>query len=173
MDPRTPEQTRKFDEVVVPHIAEAYNLARWITRSATDAEDVVQESCLRAFKYIDTFKGGSSRAWLFTIVRNVSYSWLERNRPLTLSQPLDEEAEGLSSTESETLLQQAIDVVLLKIAVDKLPLQFREVIVLRDMEGLSYKEIAQIEEIPVGTVMSRIARARRKLIQLISTPNPS
>jgi len=173
MDPRTPEQTRKFDEIVVPHIAEAYNLARWITRSATDAEDVVQESCFRAFKYIDTYRGGSSRAWLFTIVRNVSYSWLERNRPLALSQPLDEETEDFSSTESETLLQQAIDVVLLKIAVDKLPLQLREVVVLRDMEGLSYKEIAQIEDIPVGTVMSRIARARRRLIQLISTPNPS
>ncbi len=155
----------------MPHIAAAYNLARWITRSATDAEDIVQESCLRAFKYFDGFKGGSGQAWLFTIVRNVSFTWLEQHHPMSLNVPLDEQEEEAAGEDPEAALHQAIDGVLLKIALDKLPVEFREVIVLRDMDGLSYKEIALIVDVPLGTVMSRIARGRKRLAQLVSTPD--
>ncbi len=155
----------------MPHVAAAYNLARWITRSATDAEDIVQEACLRAFKYFDGYQGGSGRAWFFTIVRNASYTWLAKHRPHSLNIPLDDQEDTAAVEDSEATVHRAIDSVLLKIALDKLPAEFREVIVLRDMDGLSYKEIALIADIPVGTVMSRIARGRKRLTQLVASPD--
>ncbi|HTY38305.1 MAG TPA: sigma-70 family RNA polymerase sigma factor [Bacteroidota bacterium] len=170
MPSHSSERTRRFEDLIVPHIAAAYNLARWITRSSTDAEDVVQEACLRAFRYFDGYKGGNSRAWFFAIVRNVGYSWLEKHAPSALNVPLNEDEEGSGTEDAESALHQAIDGLLLKIALDKLPVEFREAIVLRDMDGMSYKEIAEIANVPIGTVMSRIARGRKRLSKLVSQP---
>jgi len=141
----------------------AYNLARWLTRNEHDAEDVVQEAYLRAYRFYDAHHGGDFRAWLLTIVRNTCYTWLQQNR--RPSAVLDEDMAELDSTKSnpETLLLRNIDAMLLRQAIEELPLEFREAIVLRELEGLSYKEIAAIACVPLGTVMSRLARARDRL----------
>ncbi len=152
-----------FEVFVVPHMGAAYNLARWLTRNEHDAEDVVQEAYLRAYRFYDAYHGGDFRAWLLTIVRNTCYTWLQQNRkPSAL---LDEDMAELDSAKSnpETLLLRNIDAKLLRQAIEELPLEFREAIVLRELEGLSYKEIAAIACVPLGTVMSRLARARDRL----------
>jgi len=152
-----------FETFVVPHMAAAYNLARWLTRNEHDAEDVVQEAYLRAFRFFDAARGSDYRAWLLTIVRNTCYTWLQQNRRPTMS--IEEDMPELDSTQSnpETLLLREIDAELLRQAVEELPLEFREAIVLRELEGLSYKEISGITDVPLGTVMSRLARARDRL----------
>ena len=152
-----------FEVFVVPHMGAAYNLARWLTRNEHDAEDVVQEAYLRAYRFYDAYHGGDFRAWLLTIVRNTCYTWLQQNRkPSAL---LDEDMAELDSAKSnpETLLLRNIDAKLLRQAIEELPLEFREAIVLRELEGLSYREIAAIACVPLGTVMSRLARARDRL----------
>jgi len=158
-----------FEATVLPHLSAAYNLARWLLRDDTIAEDVVQESYLRALKYFSGYHGGDSRAWLLTIVRNTSYNWLQQNRSKELMNPI-EDAEALTSTEAnpETVLQQRIDHELLRQALTELPIEFREVLILREMEGLSYKEIAALADLPIGTVMSRLARARARLQQRLT-----
>jgi RNA polymerase sigma factor (sigma-70 family) len=153
------------------HLDAAYNLARWLARDERDAEDVVQEACLRAFRFFDSFHGGNARAWLLAIVRNTYYTWLEKNRTQMLNVPFDEEtlADGGDAAtpayESvERALQQEDSRRLVNRALDQLPAAFREIIVLRELEDMSYKEIATIADVPLGTVMSRLARARKMLL---------
>lgn len=175
------EQTssRRFEMVVLPHLDAAYNLARWLTRSDSDAEDVVQEACLRAFKFFAGFRGENGRAWLLGIVRNTCYTWLQHNRKQNLNTPFDEESHSLEARDSsrpddnpESILARSDDVRLLNRALEKLPLEFREVVVLRDLEDLSYKEIAEVSAIPIGTVMSRLARGRRMLLACVGQVKP-
>ena len=162
---RLPEENKleRFEQAVLPHLDAAYNLARWLTRNDADAEDVVQEAALRAFKFFGGFRGGDSRAWLLTIVRNACYTWLRQNRAQELDAPFDEETHGVEGDNPETVLLEGLDRQMLKEALEELPLEFREAIVLRELEGLSYKEIAAVADVPVGTVMSRLARARKRL----------
>ena len=164
---RVQEKTQqvRFEQIVLPHLDAAYNLARWLTRNDHDAEDVVQEACLRAFKFFGGFYGGDSRAWLLTIVRNTSYTWLRHNRAHELTTPFDESVHDVEceALNPETLLLHQADQQLLRRALEALPVESREVIVLRELEGLSYKEIGAIADIPLGTVMSRLARARKRL----------
>ena len=168
---RVQNQTQqvRFEQIVLPHLDAAYNLARWLTRNDQDAEDVVQEACLRAFKFFGGFRGGDSRSWLLRIVRNAFYDWLKRNRREETGTPFDEE---LHSAADETgtpdiLLLEKGDHELMRKAIEDLPFDFREILVLRELEGLSYKEIAEIAEVPLGTVMSRLARAREHLRTLL------
>jgi RNA polymerase sigma-70 factor, ECF subfamily len=169
----------RFARVVVPHLADAYALARWLTRDRMDAEDVVQDASLRAFRAIGSFAGGSARAWVLTIVRRTAYTWLSRKRRPTLVAVDDLEAveqaqrtgdlSDENSATPETELIAKADAARLEAAIASLPDQFRETLVLRDIQGLDYREIAQVTEVPVGTVMSRLARARRRLIEMIGT----
>jgi len=162
---RLPEENKlaRFEKAVLPHLDAAYNLARWLTRNDADAEDVVQEAALRAFKFFGGFRGGDSRAWLLTIVRNACYTWLRQNRAQELAATFDEETHGVEGDNPETILLEGVDRRMLKEALEELPLEFREAIVLRELEGLSYKEIAAVADVPLGTVMSRLARARKRL----------
>jgi RNA polymerase sigma-70 factor (ECF subfamily) len=173
-----------FEQVVVPHLDAAYNHARWLTRDDSHAEDVVQEACLRAFKFLDSFHGGNGRAWLLAIVRNTYYTWREKNRPQMLNVPFDEDtvaADGYdvdaltvdANYSVDRLLEEEDSRRLVNDALDQLPVIFREVIVLRELEDLSYKEIATVANIPIGTVMSRLARARKLLQRHLRQSNLS
>jgi len=156
-----------FEETILPHLDAAYNLARWIMSNDQDAEDMVQEACLRAYKYFLGFQGTNSRSWLLTIVRNTCYTWLRQNRAQELTVELDEEISQIETDifNPETLLLNTIDQQLVRHTLEELPVEFRELIILREVEELSYKEIANIIGIPIGTVMSRLARARERLKQ--------
>jgi RNA polymerase sigma-70 factor, ECF subfamily len=156
----------RFEELVLPHLDAGYNLARWLTRNVNDAEDVVQDACVRALKYIGTLRDGEARAWFLTIVRHAFYDWCKRNRPTEIVKDdgtAIEMAAADSAMDPEWAAQRRGESRLLADAVAKLPLVFREVLILRELEELSYKEIARIADIPVGTVMSRLARARSLL----------
>jgi RNA polymerase sigma-70 factor (ECF subfamily) len=148
----------------------AHNLAKWLLRNEQDAQDVVQEAYLRAFKSFGGFHGSNGRAWLLTIVRNTSYTFLKKNKTADLTTPFDEEihASGYESVSPATILEHGEDTALISEAMDELPAEFREILTLRHMEGLSYKEIAELAEIPPGTVMSRLARARGKLKECLA-----
>jgi len=161
---REAEKLARFEQTISPHLDAAYNLARWLTGDGHDAEDVAQEACLRAYRYFDGFHGQGGRAWLLKIVRNTCYTWLEKNRAWK-PESFDEEKHGTASPAlgPDALLQRSEDEQLLRHALDELPAEYREVMVLREMEGLSYKEIAGIADLPLGTVMSRLARAREGL----------
>jgi RNA polymerase sigma-70 factor (ECF subfamily) len=163
-------QLARFEQAILPHLDAAYNLARWLTRRDQDAEDVVQEASLRAFQFFGSFRGGDGRSWLLAIVRNTCYTWLQRNRIAEQSTSLDEEKHAGTTAEydPQALLLRTEDAAMLRNALEELPPEFREVIVLRELEGLSYKEITQIAAIPIGTVMSRLARARERLQQLLT-----
>jgi RNA polymerase sigma-70 factor (ECF subfamily) len=167
-----PEQSKaaRFEEVALPHLGAAYNLARWLVHNPDDAQDIVQEAFLRAFKFFSGYYGGDSRAWLLTIVRHTCYSWLRKNKSLRLADPIDEKEDelGLDLADPETLLLQSVDVQMVRDALGDLPVEFREVVVMREMENLSYKEIANIVDVPIGTVMSRLARGRKRLQMLLS-----
>ena len=156
---------RTFEQVVLPHLDAAYNLARWLLRQEHDAEDVVQEACLRAFNGFDRFQGGEARCWLLTIVRNTCYTWLTRNRERFPTASFDEALHDVATDASDpqVILQQRGDREAVKQAIEELPVEFREVLILREFEGLSYQQIASIADLPVGTVMSRLARARQRL----------
>ncbi len=158
-------QTERFEQVVLPHLDAAYNLARWLVRKPQDAQDIVQEAYLRAFKFFGGYQGGDARAWVLKIVRNTSYSFLEKNRPARLEEEFDETIHTAVSEQSgvEGALLQSVDSQMLRHALHELPVNFREVIVLRELEGMSYKEIAELMAIPIGTVMSGLARARNQL----------
>ncbi len=158
------KQTR-FEQVVLPHMDAAYNLARWLTHNDQDAQDVVQEAYLRAFRFFEGFRGGDSRTWLLAIVRNTCFTWLQQNRAPGPTAEFDEETHSAESAAAtpETLLLQTANTELVRQALEELPAQFREVLVLRELEGLSYKEIADVAGIPIGTVMSSLARARKRL----------
>lgn len=152
----------------MPHLGAGYNLARWLARNDHDANDIVQEAYLRAVRSFDRFRGGDPRAWILTIVRNTCYSWLEKNRApgAALTGDADERALDVAAdpaTQPEVQVLRAADRHLVRDALDSLPAEFREVLVLRELESFSYKEIADIIDVPLGTVMSRLARARARL----------
>jgi len=151
----------------LPHLNAAYNLARWLTRNEHDADDVVQEAYLRALRFFGGFHGRDGRAWLLAIVRNASYDWLRRHRPTEAHASFDEDLHGPvdQGQSPEDLLLERADGLRLREALEALPLAWREVLILREFEGLSYKEIAAIAGIKMGTVMSRLARARGRLLQ--------
>jgi RNA polymerase sigma-70 factor, ECF subfamily len=153
-----------FEETMLPHMDAAHNLARWLLRNEQDAQDVVQEAYLRAFKSFGGFHGSNGRAWLLTIVRNTCYTLLKKNQAVDFA-TFDEEIHvaGDESASPATVLEHSEDAELIREAMDALPAEFREILALRHQEGLSYKEIADIAQIPPGTVMSRLARARGKL----------
>jgi RNA polymerase sigma-70 factor (ECF subfamily) len=162
------EDRARFEQLVLPHVDAAFNLARWLLRRRTDAEDVAQEALLRACRFFSGFHGGDARAWLLQIVRNTCYSWLEKNRPLELSTEFDEEMHLQACATPETLAIAGDDRKRLMLALETLPPRFREILVLRELEGCSYKEIAAITSIPVGTVMSSLSRARRQLYSALT-----
>jgi len=159
----------RFSELALPHLDAAYNLARWLARNGDDAEDIVQESCMRALRYFGSFRGGDARPWLLGIVRKTCFTWLERNHPAEVRGGFDEESDTLAAWDAptpldpqgEALARASRDAV--NEAIAELPLAFREVLVLRELEELSYKEIAAIVGVPIGTVMSRLSRARALL----------
>jgi len=158
-------QAGAFDQVVLPHLDAAYNLARWLVRNTHDAEDIVQEAYLRAFKFFGGYQGGDARAWVLKIVRNTCYSFFEKNRPTELAEEFDETVHtaGAERPGAEAALLQSADSQMLRAALDELPVRFREALILREMEGLSYKEIAEVTGVPIGTVMSGLARGREQL----------
>ncbi len=159
-----------LESSVLPHFDAAYNLARWLTRNEHDAQDMVQEAYLRAFRFFGGFRGGDTRAWLLQIVRNTCYTQLQNNRPQELATTFDEEIhnEKSGSMNPETLLLRSRDSQLLRQALEELPVNFREVLVLHELEGLSYSEIAEVSNIRLGTVMSRLSRARERLRQSLA-----
>jgi RNA polymerase sigma factor (sigma-70 family) len=161
-----PTQNEHFAMVVMPHLDDAYALARWLTGNGTDAEDIVQEASLRALRGLDRYAGGNARAWFLAITRNTTFTWLARNRPKALVATEDIEAlaatDGAASPE-EALIAKA-SAAELELAIGALPPPFKETLVLRDITGLSYREIAEITSVPLGTVMSRLARARGLLM---------
>ena len=161
----------RFEQVVLPHLDAAYNLARWLVRSPADADDVVQEACLRALRFFGGFRGGDSRAWLLKIVRNTCYSWVRKNRPAETSDEFDETLHsGEQPVESpESTLVSRLEGDRVREALETLPVAFREVLVLREIEELSYKEISEVTGLPMGTVMSSLSRARQKLRKQLGT----
>ncbi len=171
----TTQARARFSQLVLPRLDEGYRLARWLTGNAADAEDVMQEACLRAFRAIESFAEGNARAWFLTIVRNTGYSWLQRHRPraVIFSEDLEPAARTALDTGDataaapetpETALMAKQEAGQLARALDTLPVAARETLVLREYHGLSYREIAEVCGVPVGTVMSRLARARQQLI---------
>ncbi|MBS1788632.1 MAG: sigma-70 family RNA polymerase sigma factor [Acidobacteria bacterium] len=163
-------QLGRFEQVVLPHLDAAYNLARWLTHNDHDAQDVVQESYLRALKFFSGLRSEDGRAWLLTIVRHTCYDWLRQNRRFEPLTGFDDELQGVESDEPgpEAMLLRTAEDELLRHALEELPVEFREVVILRELEGLSYKEIADIANLPLGTVMSRLARARQRLQQALT-----
>lgn len=159
-----------FEQLVLPHLHAAYNLARWLTRNDHDAEDVVQEACMRALRFFGGFHGGDARAWLLAIVRNACYDWLRRRRPADAAVAFDEDLHSAADRHDtpEDLLLERADRDRVREALEALPLPWREVLVLRELEGLSYREIADVTGIKMGTVMSRLARARARLLQQLT-----
>jgi RNA polymerase sigma factor (sigma-70 family) len=167
-----------FDEIFLPHMAEAYRLAQWLTGSAADAEDIVQDAALRAYRGIKTFGAVNARAWSLTIVRNTAYSWLMKNRPktvvftndLSVAEQQELEHEGLQGAKVETpeeIVLFKADAEQIQKALAQLQPQFREVIVLREINQMNYRDIAEITNVPIGTVMSRLSRGRQLLIALL------
>ncbi len=176
MDPD--EQQRRFRQCALPHLGAAFNVARWLTHDDHDAEDVVQEAFVRAWRSIDTFRGDNARGWLLQIVRNTCFSWLKKNRPLQVVTFDDssEVIEGMpapAADEPQAIALRNNDRAALNRAIAALPVAFREVLVLRELEDCSYGEIARIADIPIGTVMSRLARARALLRAALRSDAPS
>jgi RNA polymerase sigma factor (sigma-70 family) len=180
---KSEDDQARFASVVVPHLADAYALARWLTGDRADAEDVVQEACLRAFRGIGGFAGVNARAWVLTIVRHAAYTWLGKNRSASLVMVDDLEAVEQKRSSAGAAFEQApqtpeaeliakADARRLEAAIAELPVPFRETLVLRDVQGLDYREISEVTKVPIGTVMSRLARARRRLIERIGTDRP-
>ncbi len=157
---------RQFERLALPHLDAAYNLARWLTRNEHDAEDVVQDAYLRAYKYFAGFRGENFRAWLLAVVRRAAYDWLHRNRPTEIAQDADVEAmagEIPAGDDPESSLLRKADQQMVNAMIAALPATFREVVILRELQELSYQEIADIVDVPIGTVMSRLSRARAML----------
>src|SRR5271156_2741685 len=172
------DEKNAFDEVFLPHLPEAYRLAQWLAGNASDAEDIVQEAAIRAFRGIKGFGAVNPRAWSLTIVRNTALSWLTKNRPrkvayINVLNPAEQqelEYEGLHGTKVETpedVVLFKADATAIQKALEQLPTQFREVIVLREINQMNYRDIAEITNVPIGTVMSRLSRGRQLLIELL------
>jgi len=166
MSAAKPGGASRFEQLVLPQLDAAYNLARWLTRNANDAEDVVQDACERALRYFDAFHGGEPKAWFLTIVRHASYDWIKRNRPAEFipdgTDALERAADTVSPTPEQAALRSASGAALSE-AIAALPLGYREVLILRELEEMPYRDIARVVDIPIGTVMSRLARARALL----------
>jgi RNA polymerase sigma factor (sigma-70 family) len=162
---------RLFEETVLPHLDAAFNYARWLTRNDADAEDVVQDACVRAMRFLGSMRADNPRAWLFAIVRN---TWYSRSRHTSMAKTTTVETASHEvadeSLDPEALLLQQHAVARVRQALEQLPIDFREVIVLREIEGMSYKEIAAVVRVPIGTVMSRLARARDRLLAMLKPP---
>jgi RNA polymerase sigma-70 factor (ECF subfamily) len=162
---------RAFEEVVLPHLDAAFNYARWLTRNDADAQDVVQDACVRAVRFFSSLRGDDARAWLLTIVRKTWYGRFSRHarfeQPAVFDEMTDNRSDEGLDPEALMIQQQAVDRV--RCAIEKLPTDFREVIVLRELEGMSYKEIAAIVGIPIGTVMSRLTRGRERLLTILES----
>lgn len=160
----------EFERQVLPHLNAAYNLARFLMRNDQDAEDVVQEASVRAFRFFESFRGENSRAWFLSIVRNTAFTALKRNRMNEETVEFDEESHGgqVLAMDAGIALDRAQDRQTVRTAIEQLPAEFREAITLRELEGMSYKEIADIAGVPIGTIMSRLARARRQLQILLT-----
>ena len=160
---------RAFEETVLPHLDAAFSYARWLTKNSAEAEDVVQDACVRAMRFLSSMRDDDARAWLFAIVRNTFYSRVSRRANMAEAIPLDSAKDArpdVALDPEERLLQQHT-VALVRAAIEQLPVDFREVIVLREFEGLSYKEIAAVVRVPIGTVMSRLARGRERLMAVL------
>ena len=168
MDVLSQHQKIRFEQVVLPHLDAGMNLARWLLRNREDAEDVVQEAMLRAYRFFEQFRGGDARAWLLQIVRNSCYTWIQKRRPAELVAEFDEQLHPSPGPDPEKIAVQASDKELLTCALETLPPRAREVLVLRELEGCSYKEIAEITGVPMGTVMSTLSRARERLQRAVS-----
>src|SRR4051794_24913860 len=166
-DRRTVE---RFERALLPHLDAAYNLARWLAGDPDDAQDLVQEAYLRALRGFGAFHGGDARCWVLTIVRNTCYTWLRRNRSPDAPVSLDDELHAVESAEPapDAALLRHAEGAMVREAIEQLPPEFREAIVLRELEGLSYKQIAGVTRLPLGTVMSRLARARQRLQQALA-----
>jgi RNA polymerase sigma-70 factor (ECF subfamily) len=163
--------SRVFEETVLPHLDAAFNYARWLTRDDAEAEDVVQDACVRAMRFFSSLRDDDARAWLFAIVRNTWYSRVSRRaETLPLDETTDEPADAALDPEARLLQQRAVGRV--REALEQLPVDFREVLVLREIEGMSYKEIAAVVRVPIGTVMSRLARARDRLAAVLKPSAP-
>jgi RNA polymerase sigma factor (sigma-70 family) len=170
-----PGVAKRFEKIVLPHMNSAFNVARWLTRNDEDAKDVVQEACLRAYRFFERFRNEDARAWLLSIVRNTFYTWHQQNRGQAKETTMfDEELHspdtGFEDADCspEALLTRRQNHVRVHRALQELRLEYREVLVLRELEGLSYKEIAAIVGIPMGTVMSRLGRGRQQLAALLA-----
>lgn len=163
------DKLARFEQAFLPHMDAAYNLARWLVRNEHDAQDRVQEAYLRAFQFFDNFHGVNPRAWLLTIVRNSCYTLLEQNRTRDLMTPFDEEIHTIEedAPDPSALVIKSSEMELLKQSLEQLPVEFREVIVLRELEDLSYRQVAEVINVPIGTVMSRLARARERLKRIL------
>jgi RNA polymerase sigma-70 factor (ECF subfamily) len=158
-----------FEKTMLPHLDAAHNLARWLTRNEDDAQDVVQEAYLRAFRFFDGFRGGDGRPWLLAVVRNTALTWRSRAKALT-HVSFDEEIHGagLEAATVETQLAEGSKFVDLQDCMELLPVEFREIVVMREMEEMPYRDIAEAASLPIGTVMSRLSRARRRLRDCLS-----
>ena len=165
-----PTRLSEFEKQILPHLDAAYNLARFLMGNDQNAEDVVQEASLRAFRFFESFRGENSRAWFLSIVRNTSYTALKRHRSDEANVVFEEELHGDQSHEMDAgvAIDRAQDRETVRKAIEQLPAEFREAITLRELENFSYKEIAGIAGVPIGTVMSRLARARRQLQMILS-----
>jgi RNA polymerase sigma factor (sigma-70 family) len=165
-----PDKFLRFERAIQPHLDAAYNLARWLMRNEDEAADAVQDACLRALRFIGGFRGSDGRVWLLAIVRNTCYSRLKRG---TIRESETEFDDEIHSPENETanpeaLLERSRDSETLRHALEELPEEFREVVVMRELEGMAYREIAEVAGVPIGTVMSRLARARKRLQQVLT-----
>jgi len=167
------QERERFEQNILPHLDAAFNLARWLLRDRRDAEDVAQESMLRAYRFFGTFRAGDARAWLLQIVRNCCYDWLHKNRPAELQDELQEESLPSNALSPEDLARLNQDRDRLTEALESLPPHFREFLVLRELEGCSYKEIAAITSRPMGSVMSGLARAREQLREALLRRAPA
>lgn len=160
----------RFEDAILPHLDAAYNLARWLMRNEDAAADVVQDACVRALRFFGGFRGGDGRAWLLAIVRNTCYSRLQQRTAREQDPEFDDEVHSheIESPNAEALLERTQDSELLRRALEALPDALREIVVMRELEGMAYKDIAQIAGVPLGTVMSRLARARKRLQQALT-----
>jgi RNA polymerase sigma-70 factor (ECF subfamily) len=160
-----PTKLELFEEIILPHLNSAYNLARWLTRNEHDAQDVVQESYLRAFRFFDGYHGGEPKAWLLAVVRNTCHTWRRREKR-DVTKVLFDEADHtptLDTPNAEERLVEATKMDTLRNCIETLPVEFREVLVMRELEEMSYQQVAEAASLPVGTVMSRLSRARKRL----------
>jgi RNA polymerase sigma-70 factor (ECF subfamily) len=168
-----PDKHLRFEQAILPHLDAAYNLARWLMRNEDEAADAVQDACLRALRFIGGFRGTNGRVWLLAIVRNTCYSRFKRGAIRESETEFDDEIHSaeIETANPEALLERSRDSETLRHALEDLPEEFREIVVMRELEGMAYKDIAEVAGVPIGTVMSRLARARKRLQQaLMATP---